>query len=463
MRSKMLLQKLMTFVTVSLFLGQTVNAFELPEYEYYQLQNGLSVYLMPQKEVPLIDVLFVTRAGSALDGENYGLANVTAKTMLFGTQAMTKATLDERMDFIGADLKGSASKDSTQIQISAMKQNTMEVLSLLKTQIREPRFAKPDFQHFVEKTKEKLKQARQYPGRVLHGYFEQSLFGEHPYGKPLNGTLKSLEQLDLEKVKAFHQQWYQPNRSAVIVSGDFDIAQVKKLIHQYFSSWEAQKQKLMVRNHFQSTQDKQKVLLVNKEDAHETQILVGGPGIAFDHPDATGIAVINTILGGRFTSWLNDELRVNSGLTYGARSRWSKYDLGGSFAMTTFTKTATTFEALDLMLKTYNRLFKEGIDQKTLDSAKAYIQGQFPPKYETSTQLAALIGNMFVYGFDKSYINGFEKRVQSLNKKEVDRLIQTYFPNQGLQIVLIGKADDLREKTKQYGELTEVSILQELL
>ena len=109
-----------------------------------------------------------------------------------------------------------------------------------------------------------------------------------------------------------------------------------------------------------------KVLLVNKEDAIESTFTIGGLGIARNTPDLVGISVINTILGARFTSWLNDELRVNSGLTYGARSNFTYYSQSGSFAISSFTKTATTVEAIDLALKTYDRLWEQGIDEETL-------------------------------------------------------------------------------------------------
>ena len=122
-------------------------------------------------------------------------------------------------------------------------------------------------------------------------------------------------------------------------------------------------------------QQKLEFLLVNKADAKETTFAIGGPGIALGDSDEVPVSVINTILGARFTSWLNDELRVNSGLTYGARSRFDKESEAGTFKISTFTKTETTFEAVDLALKTYQRLWDKGIDSKTLASAKSLGSG----------------------------------------------------------------------------------------
>jgi predicted Zn-dependent peptidase len=201
-----------------------------------------------------------------------------------------------------------------------------------------------------------------------------------------------------------------------------------------------------------------RVLLVDKSDASEATFYIGGPGVALTNPDRVGIRVVNTILGGRFTSWLNDELRVNAGLTYGARSSFVSYGQGGLFRISTFTRTATTFETIDLALEVYDRLWKDGIDKETLASAKAYVKGQFPPRYETSSQLAGLLVQMQLYGYDESFINTFEETVNNLDVAETKRLISTYFPRENLQMVIVGNAEEIREGLGKYGELLEVNI-----
>jgi len=186
--------------------------------------------------------------------------------------------------------------------------------------------------------------------------------------------------------------------------------------------------------------------------------MIGGNGIPSNHPDKVAIQVINTILGARFTSWLNDELRVNSGLTYGARSKFNSQSQAGNFVISTFTKKETTFEAVDLALKTYQRIWNKGIDKKTLESAKSYVKGQFPPRYETSTQLAQLLSRLWSVNLDDSFINDFQNKVDSLDVNKANQIAKAIFPNENLQFILIGKAADIREKAKNYGELKEMDI-----
>ncbi|HEX7357523.1 MAG TPA: insulinase family protein, partial [Ignavibacteriaceae bacterium] len=193
----------------------------------------------------------------------------------------------------------------------------------------------------------------------------------------------------------------------------------------------------------------------------ETTFMIGGFGVPMSSPDQIQIDVINTILGGRFTSWLNDELRVNAGYTYGARSRFASYKSAGTFYISTFTATKNTEAAIDLAIKTYNRLFEKGIDQATLTSAKNYVKGQFPPGYETAGSLAGFLTQKYIYGLEDSYINDFEKTVNGMTVESANEIIKKYFPKDNLQFVLIGKAEDIREIANKYGKVIEKNITED--
>jgi zinc protease len=200
------------------------------------------------------------------------------------------------------------------------------------------------------------------------------------------------------------------------------------------------------------------VMLVNKDDAKETTFFIGAKGIPRNNPDFVAIEVINTLFGGRFTSMLNDELRVNTGLTYGAGSRFNTLKNGGSFIISTFTASKTTEAAIDKSLEVLNKLHTNGIDEKSLISAKNYVKGQFPPRYETTSQLANLLTQMFWYNFDASFIENFEKNVDSLDLQNANQIIADYFPQNIFQFVLVGKSADIKKIAEKYGKVMEVNI-----
>ncbi|MCE9686064.1 insulinase family protein [Shewanella sp. AS16] len=432
-------------------------SFSMPAYEKFTLDNGLSFYLMPQTEVPLVTLNAMVRAG-AINDTKAGVAHMTSQWLLLGSGGKSKAEIEQTVDSLGASLQAEAGMEGSYLSADFMAKDTDKMLPLFATVLLSPNFDYAEFDKLREREIAGLSQDKESPRAVIGRYFNKLVFGTHPYGNAASGTRESLAGLSLSQLRAFHKSYYQPQNTSISVVGDFDPAQMKARLKKAFAGWKNTRELVQPELAQLPSLDKSKVLLVDKGDAIETTFLIGGPGINRSNPDYVGLTVVNTILGGRFTSWLNDELRVNSGLTYGARSGFVPYAHAGLFQISTFTKQASTQEAIDLALKTYARLWQQGIDQQTLDSAKAYVKGQFPPKFETSGQLAGLLSDMALYGFDDSFINEFQAKVDGLTLEETRRLVNTYFPQHNLQYVLIGNADKIAKIAAKYGEVTRVDI-----
>lgn len=433
-----------------------VSGFQLPAYQTIVLDNGLTLYLMPQHEVPLLSVEVIIGAGAVADQQG-GEAFLTSQSLLLGAGGKSKQQLEQETDFIGASLVTSNGKEASYLSMTFMQKDTAAMLDLLAAVLMQPEFNADEFSKLHARLVAQQQQAKESPRNVISRYFDSLLYGQHPYAKPNTGSEQSLAALDLSSVTGFYQRYYQPDNVAIAVAGDFNPADLSRQLTSRFASWQgksAAKPILPV----VTAPAAARVLLVDKADATETTLMIGGVGVSQNNPDYVGLEVINTILGGRFTSWLNDELRVNSGLTYGARSGFNSLSSAGAFQISTFTKTETSRQTIELALATYRRLWQQGIDQATLDSAKAYVKGQFPPNYETNSQLADLLGSMHLYQLDRGYINDFEQKVDSLTLADTERLINKYFPQQQLQFVLIGKASELNELAQSLGEVSTVAI-----
>lgn len=431
-------------------------SFTLPEYQKVTLDNGLTVYLMEQHEVPLISAVVTVKAGAVQD-KNAGQAELTASALMLGAGDLDRAAFEQKLDFVGATMSASGGLEGSYISASFAAKDQQMVLSMLADAVLRPRFDMQEFTAYKERHLTGLKQAAESPRAVIGNYFNKLVYADHPYGNVVNGTVSSVSSIELAEIKAFYRTWYTPDNAAITIAGDFDSKQMAAQLRQLFSSWEGKAPDFALPAKVKAA-DAANVLLVNKGDARESTFLIGGKGIARSNPDYVALSVINTVLGARFTSWLNDELRVNAGLTYGARSRFDADQQDGTFAISTFTQTATTEAAIDLALKTYARLWEKGIDKDTLASAKAYVKGQFPPNYETASSLAYLMSNMFVYGFDESFINNFSQQVDALDTERAAKLIKQYFPKKNLQFVIVGKADDIRDIVSKYGKVTETEI-----
>lgn len=451
---------LLTLLVLSIQL--TAQGYKLPAYEKFKLANGLTVYLMEQHEVPVISVSAILPAGAIYDGEKAGLASLTAVSLKHGTKNFSKAKLDEELDFLGASVNTYASKESAGLSAKFAAKDRERILAIIRDLLLEPVFDTAEFSKEKKRLLVSLEQQKESPRSVIGSYFDKFLYGDHVYGNIVQGKPGTVSGLTTADLKAFYTANYRPDGSAISVAGDFNAKEMRAKITALFSGWK--KGPKTTGNAASAPIAKpaeNRVLLVNKDDARETTFYIGAPGIARNNPDFVAIDVINTLFGGRFTSMLNDELRVNSGLTYGASSRFSALKNGGSFVISTFTAGKSTEPAIDKALEVLNRLHKEGIDEKSLTSAKNYVKGQFPPRYETAGQLAGLMTQMFWYNFDESFINNFEKNVDGLNLDKAKEIIAKYFPKDKLQFVLVGKAADIRKIAEKYGKVTQVEIKEE--
>jgi zinc protease len=452
------------FLCASLLFSVALNAqdYKLPAYQKFTLKNGLMVYLMEQHEVPMINVSVIVPAGAIYDADKAGLASLTATSLKHGTKNYPKSKLDEELDFVAASVNTYASKESAGLSAQFAAADKDKVLSIIYELLTAPVFDSAEFTKEKKIVLARLDQAKESPRSVIGSYFDKFMYGDHAYGNIIGGTISSVSAINTNDIQRFYKENYIPNGSAIAIAGDFSSKEMKATVTKLFSGWKQGKQTnaAIASKPIERPADN-RVLLINKDDAKETTFLIGAPGISRNNPDYVSIDVINTLFGGRFTSMLNDELRVSTGLTYGANSRFSPLKNGGTFAISTFTATSTTKPAIDKALEVLKKLHSEGVDEKSLTSARNYVKGQFPPRYETSGQLAGLMTQMFWYNFDESYINNFQKNVDGLTVEKARDIIARYFPKDKLQFIMVGKSADIKKIVEKYGPVTEVQIKEE--
>jgi predicted Zn-dependent peptidase len=202
-----------------------------------------------------------------------------------------------------------------------------------------------------------------------------------------------------------------------------------------------------------------RVLLVDRPGATQSYFWLGNVGASRTDPARTAQSVVNTLLGGRFTSMLNTELRIKSGLSYGASSSFTRYAQPGPFSIESFAQTEKTGAALDLALATLDRLHDSGLDAASLASAKSYLLGQFPTSLETNGQLATRLTDLLIYDLGPEDVDGYAARIAAVDGAAARATMAAAFPESAnLAIVLIGDAAQIRDVAKKYGPLTEMKL-----
>jgi predicted Zn-dependent peptidase len=314
-----------------------------------------------------------------------------------------------------------------------------------------PTFPQDETDKILAQSLDGVKSSKDEPQAVLGLYFEGYLYGTHPYGRPSDGDELSLKSIKRDAITKFYEANYAPGNTILGIAGEFDAAEMRKKLEAAFGAWPGRTVENKTIAAIPPAKGK-RLLLIDKPDATQTYFAIGNVGTAVNDPDRVAIRVVNTIFGGRFTSELNEALRVESGYSYGARSFFDSRKAPGTFEIASFTKNETTTPAIDLALQILEKLHKNGVTEEQLKSAKSYIKGQFPPTMETSGQLVRRIVVNEFYGLGDDEVNQLEARIDAVTLAMAKQTIEKHFPLDNLVFVLIGKASAIGPAVKKYAD-----------
>jgi zinc protease len=448
-RTGLLIAALVALVLVSSASAQTL---KLPPHEKVVLKNGLTVLLLEKRGVPMINLYAIVKTGASSDpaGEE-GLASVTAGLLRKGTKTRTAQQFAADLDYIGGSFDADATADFSSVSAEFLTKDLARGLELFSDALLHPTFPQAEVEKLLAQDLDGVKGAKDDPQQVLGLYYYGYLYGTHPYGRPAGGDEVSLKRIRRAAIAKFYETNYAPANTLLAVAGDFNGAEMRKKLEDALGDWQARSVSAAPFAAPVPAKGK-RLLLVDKPDATQTYFAIGNVGMAHNDPDRVTIRVVNTIFGGRFSSELNEALRVESGYTYGASSFFDSRKMPGPFGISSFTKNETTTQAIDLALQVLQKLHKEGVSAEQLKSAKSYIKGQFPPNMETSRQLAQIIASNEFYGLGDDEINQLEARVDAVTPEMARQAIQKHFPSENLIFVLIGKSSAIEKGVAKYAE-----------
>lgn len=433
----------------------TRGGLKLPPAKRVTLANGLTVILTEQHEIPLVSFSLLVRGGSVADpAGREGVASITAALLRKGTAKRSAERLAEELDYIGATFNAGATIDYTAITAEFLKKDQSTGLDLLADTVLNSSFPAAEVEKQLRQNIDQIKAARDRAQGVIGNYFNGYLYGTHPYGRAVSGDERSLAGITRDDLIGYYRTWYTPSNSILAVAGDFTTVEMERALVEKFGAWSGKAATLKSLPEPEAAKGR-RLLLVDKPDSTQTFYQIGNLGLARSNPDRVYVNVINTLFGGRFTSMLNDALRVSSGLTYGANSFFSERRLRGSFVISTYTRNETTEKAIDLTLEVLKRLHEKGVTESELTSARNYIKGQFPPRIETTDQIATQMAQLAFYGLDEREVNDYYARIDSMSLADARRVIRDHFPLENLVFVLIGKRSEIEGVARKYAQVID--------
>jgi zinc protease len=454
-----------TLVAALLFFCSTCvlaasNGVKVPAFERVQLPNGTVVLLMERHDVPLIAFSAVLRGGAVSDPAGAsGVASLLAGLLQKGAGSRDAVQFAETVASVGGQIEAAASTESISVNGSFLARDQQLMVELLADMLQRPRLEQAQFDTLRARQIEFIRAAKESDlAELAPIYGEANLFAGHPYGRSVDGSEASLAAIKHADLQRYYQEQVGADRLIVSVAGDFKTAQLKQRLSRAFSGWRKAGASLLQLPKVERVASR-RVLLVDAPESVQSYFWAGNVAVAKNDPRRPSLDVTNTLFGGRFTSMLNTELRIRSGLSYGASSHFDRLQQPGHWQMSSFTQTQTTVQALDLMLATLDRLHESGLEPTLIESGKSYVQGQFPLALETSEQWAAQLATLEFYGLDRRYIDDYSAQLGAVTPADAKKVIDEVFPSSSeLAIVVIGNAAAIRDSLRKYGPITEMKL-----
>ncbi len=432
----------------------------LPDYERVELANGTVLLLSEKHDVPLIGMRAVVRGGSVTDpADKAGLTELLAAVMQKGAGDRDGAAFAEAVARVGGQLSVNAEVEAVAVSAEFLSRDAELMIELVSDLLREPALSAEEFAKERDRAVGLIKAAKDAnPNDLMPYYANGFLFGDHPYGSPTIGSETSLAAITHDDLVDHYNNHFGGDRLIISAVGDFDLAAIKARLTAVFGNWEpASGERVVVPP--PETAPGPRVLLVDKPGATQTYFWFGDTGVAINYPRRAEINLANTVFGGRFTSMLVTELRVNTGLTYNASSSVDRRSQPGPVMIKSFTETSKTTEAIDLAISVLGRLQDDGLDDEMLVSSRNYIMGQFPPRLETGSGLASILAFIEQNGLDRSYIDAYGAALAGATQVSVAQAIADVYPDRdALVFVIVGDAERIRDDVAKYGPVTEMSI-----
>ena len=411
---------------------------DLPTIQKRTLSNGLPAWIVETHEVPVVQVNFVALVGSGDDpAARFGLASLTAAMLDEGAGSRSALEIADAIEFVGATLATTSSFDASAVRLNVPVERLQDALPVMADVALRPTFPEAELNRLRQERVTALIQARDEPESIAPLAFSRLLYGPmHRYGTGATGTQATLAAMTTADLKSFHAAYFQPSNSTLVVVGDVGADAAAAQLEKQFGGWKgaAAAKRVVVPV---APQRPGEIVIVDKPGAEQSQIRIGWIGVARDTPDYFVLQVLNTILGGSFTSRLNQNLREKNGYAYGAGSRFDMWLAPGPFFAAAGVQTDKTAEALREFFNELNAIGKP-VPEEELNKAKNYIVLGFPSEFETTGDLSARIEELIVYTLPESYFEQYVPRIRAVTAADVQKAAAKYIQPARFTVVVVG-------------------------
>ncbi|MEA5508229.1 pitrilysin family protein [Crocosphaera sp. UHCC 0190] len=429
----------------------------IPEYERYELDNGMVVYLMQDHELPLIKGTAIIRTGSRLEAnDRVGLAEITGTVMRSGgTKQHSPAELNELLEQRAAEVETGIGTTSGNAGFNTLSEDIDLVFKLFSQVLREPAFDPTQLQLAKNQKRGEIARRNDDPDDIAGRELRQLIYGKNsPYGRI--EEYATLDNITREDVIGFHQAYVRPDNMILGIVGDFDPKTMKTLIQETLGDWKPATPTPGVKIPSATQKYDSGVFLVNQPQLNQSSVLLGHLGGQLDNPDYPALSLVNGVLNG-FGGRLFNDLRSRQGLAYTVYGSWNAaYDYPGLFVAGGQTRSETTVQFINSLMKEIERLRNSPITPEELSYAKESILNSFVFKFENPSQTLSRLMTYEYYGYPKDFIFSYQQGVKATTIEDIQRVAQKYLQPEQIITLVVGNEETINPPLSQLGKTVKI-------
>jgi len=400
--------------------------------------GGIKAWFVSDHTNPILTIKFSFRGGSALDPVGKGgLANLVSGLLDEGAGDIESRDFQQKLEDLAIDLKYSSGRDEFRGSMKTLISNHDMAFKLLRLSLTNPRFDKQPIERIRSQTLVGLKQKLENPHAIASQKLFETLYPNHVYGRPADGTITTVAGLKVNDFKTFVQQRLAKNNLIIGVVGDINPVELGKHLDEIFgalpakaASWKIQKIDPI---------SKGQVIVIDR-DIPQSSILFAEKGVMRDDPDFYAAYVLNHMFGGgSFTSRLYAEIREKRGLVYSVGTRLYPFDSSALILGSAGTANKRAHETLSVIKAEWDKMATGGIKQKKLRDAKTYLTGSFPLRFSSSSQIASMLVGMQTARLPIDYLQTRNNLIEAVSHKDIVRVAAKILKSENLVTVVVGR------------------------
>lgn len=431
-----------SLLMITLLLLSVAPSYASLAIKHWQTNEGMQVYFVAARQLPMVDIQLVFAAGSARDGDQPGISMLTSQLLDDGADGLDADSIASRFEDLGAQFSTSSHTDMSVISLRSLSMPDLlnPAIKTLRRILHKPEFPAKSLARERRQQLIAIQAEKESPQAIAHRAFMKGLYGQHPYGHSPLGNAESLAAIDRQAIRGHYQKFYSAGNAVLALVGDIDEKKARQIAATFSSA-------LPVGPHAPALPKISPLLssqVINIDfPSSQSHLLIGQPGLRRNDPDYFPLYVGNHILGGSgLVSRISEEIREKNGLAYSAYSYFSAMEAAGPFTMGLQTRNDQLQQAESLLMKTLRQFLQQGPREKELLASKQNITGGFPLRLSSNRKIVANLAMIGFYQLPLDYLDRFNDRVEAVTREQIQQAFRKRIDPDHLVFIHVGKQTD---------------------